>query len=54
MSVHDESNVETLDELKEHNKTFETGETQKMLINNYVLVQFTTKKTKVLFVGQVE
>jgi hypothetical protein len=50
MSVHDESDIETLDELMEHSKTFERGETQDILINDFVLVQFATKKTKILFV----
>jgi hypothetical protein len=38
----------------EHSKTFETGEIQDILINDFVLVKYATKKTKVPFAGQVE
>jgi hypothetical protein len=54
MSVHDESDIETLDELMVYSNTFETGEIQDTVINYSILVQLAAKKNKVLSIGQVE
>jgi hypothetical protein len=54
VSVHEESDIETVDELTEHCKTLKTCKTQVILINYFVLAHSATNKTEVLLVGQVE
>jgi hypothetical protein len=46
MWVHDASNTKTLGLLREQSKAFEKGGSQDILIDDFVLAEFVTEKTK--------